>query len=453
MEKVLLMVPLVSLMKGVPSLPDLGLGYLARALREAGYTIDLMSWNKRCSVAEFEQTLRREKYDCIGIKSFTKDVSAAKQTMNIITECSPQTMIVLGGPHASTNEPVHLAREFPKCDYFIQGDGEFSLTKLLNCFLNEAEATTEQLAEISGLVWRVGDRVEHNPVYLEPDLDKFNTPLWEIMDPASYPTIRFTGSSQDGFSAPIIVTRGCSSNCSFCAAYKINGKKTRVRSVKSVLQEIELLYFQYHVRHFYFHDTRYTHYKETVKGVCQGIIDRQLDISWDCNSFDNLSTLDDELLQLMRKAGCVSINISVETASDKIRRRVRKIGSINEIREAISRIKKAGIGIRGFFMIGFPGETKADMLETINFASSLPAEHVQFEIVSPHPGTEFLNDLKSKYNIESIDWFNFDVYSSPYPMSDLSSRELYSLLMRIRFKKRLARKMANIYRLLGLRKK
>jgi radical SAM superfamily enzyme YgiQ (UPF0313 family) len=430
--KILLMAPITSLIRGVPLFPDLGLGYLASAVRKAGYQVDIRSWNMNPSVENFKRYIEDKQFDVIGIKVFSKDVGAANKTIKIIRSMSPETVIVVGGPHPSTSEPEEVMTDFPDCDFVFRGEAEIGLPLLIKYISENGKNNSEDLKAIPGLVWKNGDSIHSNLPFLLPDIDGLGMPLWEIMEPKDYKAPRIPGGPDGGYSAPLIVTRGCSSSCTYCAAYKINGKRTRSRSPKAVIEEIRLLYNKYHVRHFTIMDTRFTQYSDVVTEICDGIIENKMDIAWDCVGYENLTSLSESILRLMKNAGCKFVNVGIESGSDTIRKRIRKKGTTDEIFQKVQIIKDIGIGVRVFFMIGFPGEIKRDIEDTVNYAFSLPADDVQFEIVCPHPGTELIGYLKEKYHLNKIDWAEFDIHKSPYPLSKMDSLELYRILRKIR---------------------
>jgi len=427
-SKILLMVPITSLMEEVPPFPDLGLGYLAAAIKKQGFDVYLRSWNMNPSLGNFKKYIQKNEFDIIGIKVFTKDVGASNETIRIIKSVSPETIIVVGGPHPSTSEPNEVMIDFPDCDFVFRGEAEIGLPLLIKYVSENGRDISEDLKDIPGLVWRNGDSVCSNLPVLTSDIDRFGMPLWEIMKPKDYKAPKIRGGSRDGYSAPIIVTRGCSSRCTYCAAYKINGKMIRARDPKAVIEEIALLYDKYHVKNIFIMDTRFTHNSEVVTGICEGIIDNNIAIAWDCVAYESLTSLSESLLKLMKKSGCKLINAGIEAGTDTIRKRIKKQGTTKEIFEKVKMIKDAEIGVNAFFMIGFPGETRKDMEETVDFAFSLPADFLHFEIVCPHPGTELLEYLKAKYKVDKLDWETFDIYKSPYPLSEISSLELYRML-------------------------
>lgn len=444
------MIPISSMISNPPPcFPDVGLGYIAAAIKKSGHDVHIRCWNMNPSVESFKRDIEKNKFGLVGIKVFTKDVLAANKTIRIIKSMSPDTIIVTGGPHPSTSEPEDIMIDFPESDFAIRGDAELGLPLLIKYIGESGKKHAEDLKKIPGLVWKNGNTIQSNKPFFSSDLDKFGMPLWELMDPKDYNSPKFPSGDKTGYSAPIIVTRGCPSTCTYCCAHKVNSKNVRSRSAAAVLEEISYLYNNYHVRHLFFQDTRFAHHIEKVTEICKGILKRKMDIAWDCVGYESVDTLTKDVLKLMKSSGCKFINIGIETGSDRVRRRIKKKGTTKEIFEKVKMIKDSGIGVRAWFMIGFPEETKKDIENTVSYAFSLPANFLSFEIPYPLPGTELYKYLRGKYNVNRINWENFDVYKSPYPLSELSSSELRRLLRKIRLHYRfvsLKRRLLSMWR-------
>lgn len=238
---VLLMVPVTAFMERVPRFPDLGIGYLANAIKKAGHKVSLLSWNMKLSGSDFNRFLIENKFDVIGIKVFTNNLTAANKTIKIIRSKLPETIIVVGGPHPSSSEPEDIIIDFEDCDFAIRGEAEIGLPNLLDYVFEYKKKYSDEIKKIPGLVWKSDGNVYSNSPLFIAEIDSFGIPAWEMMQPKDYGSPRIPGGPKYGYSAPIIVTRGCSSRCKYCAAYKINGKKARIRDPKSVLEELSLL--------------------------------------------------------------------------------------------------------------------------------------------------------------------------------------------------------------------
>jgi len=447
--KILLMTPISELVELPPDIPDLGLGYIAASLKDSSHNIIIMDWAMKLSSGDFKSWLAANKPELIGIKIFTKDVSAAKKTISIIREIIPEVIIVIGGPHPSAVDPIRLMEDFSKCDFAIKGEAEISLSSLLT-EISEREKNSdrgfinkERAIKIPGLVWRDKDSVFANPISLCHDLNKFKFPPWEIMDLNKY-TINMLGSEKEGATAPIITTRGCPGKCTYCSAHNISGRKIRSRSPENVFNEMSILYSKYGVKKFMFMDNCFTANKKHLKLICKLIINDRMNVEWDCNSYENLGNLTDEMLALMYDAGCRMIHMGIESGSEHTRKKMNKLSDLSDIDKKIKLIKKNRIMIGAWFMIGFPGETKKEMNKTIRYAFSLNPDLLTFTIVYPLPGTKIYKYMQDKYKFQNIDWSNFDIYNSEYPLSELSSKKLKWSLKRIRLSIRIRNKVKMI---------
>jgi radical SAM superfamily enzyme YgiQ (UPF0313 family) len=448
--KVLLTQPITFFVKEPPNIPDLGLGYIAAALKRAGHDVHIRDWNMPPGPEEFRHWLAANRPDVVGVKIFTKDVYAARKTVAMAREVLPKALVVIGGPHPScVSDPAELMEDFAECDYAIGGEAEISLPALLEAY-GGGDAGGGRLGGISGFVRRVEGGAAANPKALIHDLDSLGFPAWEMIDPNGYQAAML-GSERPGASAPVITTRGCPGRCTFCSAFNINGRRIRARSPEHVFEEISLLYDRYGVRKLMFQDNCFTQNAESLSALCESIINSRMDLEWDCVTYEQLGNLTPEALSMMHRAGCRMIHMGIESGSVKTRKVMNKWCSLGEVKEKAALIRKSGIKLGTWFMLGFPGETRGDMRDTVDYAFSLGADVLTFTICFPLPGSRVYEHIKEKYGFRKVDWASFDIYSSPYPVSEVSSSELTRLVKKLRLRIRVDRKLRRVKALLGLR--
>jgi radical SAM superfamily enzyme YgiQ (UPF0313 family) len=246
------------------------------------------------------------------------------------------------------------------------------------------------------------------------------------MDPRTYPEAPHGAFFKSFPTAPIICTRGCPFACTFCSGKSITTPKVRLRSCRNILAEIELLKETYGVKDFLIEDENFTAHKPLVREFCQGILDRRLEIHWTCPSGVRLDTLDEELLALMEQSGCYSLSLGVEFGTQRILDLTNKKLSLGVIRHRIDLIKKTRIKTTGFFLFGIPGETKAEIKETIRFARSLPLDRAQFNNFMPLPGSQIYAELRQT-GYAAMGYDHFYVHDVAYVPDGLTRRELKNL--------------------------
>jgi radical SAM superfamily enzyme YgiQ (UPF0313 family) len=199
------------------------------------------------------------------------------------------------------------------------------------------------------------------------------------------------------------------------------------------MEEITYLYNDYGVREIHILDDNFTMRRQYVKNFCQMLIDAKINISWCCPNGIRLDSLDEELVELMKRAGCHYISVGLESGSPRILKEMKKGLRIENIREKIRMVRKSGLDINGFFILGYPGETVEDIRKTIDFAKELDLTRVAFFNFVPLPGTQCYNQLSENGELEELDWDEmFEAYV-PYSPNGISKPELKSLQRRAHF--------------------
>lgn len=419
-KKVLLTVPFYPYRNSHPLIPDLGLGYLASALRRKGHDVQLIDWNNRSNVQHLHSQIKDFQPDVVGIKFFTLNTAAAKKTVSLIKKSLPkQPFIIIGGPHPSGEEKKWLIKDFPEANARYVGEAE----EIFPQFVMELP---DNLVQTSSPPLQGIDLLSENTfsaeISLIKELDSLAPPAWNMIDPRLYPAFTIDGKKR--VLAPLMATRGCPMKCKFCSIDKISGTNIRNHSPEYLIEQIKYLADNYDVSALTFLDTNFMTKVNWLDQMLEKLLQLDRNIVWNCVWGIAPSKIDKPILQKMYKAGCRAIIMGIESGSDSVKTQFAKRESAAKTREMINQIKETGINVHGFFMVGFPNEKKEQMKETRRFSLSLPLEVFSFSICFPLPGTDCYEWLKKKYSIEHIDWEHFDIYSSPFPMSQLSSAEL-----------------------------
>ncbi len=407
--------------------PNLGLGYLAASLRNHGFQVDI--WDgvkKEMTKKRLEERLKSSDYDVAGFQVYTRSVNEVREGLEMVKSLNPKVVTVIGGPHPSGDPEGSLTHL--KTDFAFRGEAEIGLVQLLKKLSGQEERTFQ---EITNLIWKDNGKILCNPLQPIEDLDAVEMPAWDLINPNDYPYAPIGAFSKKFQLTSISTTRGCPYKCTFCANNTIMGRKVRARSTELIMKEMELLHDEYGIREFQIIDDNFTSRKELTLGVCKGIIDKGWDISLSFPNGVRLSTLDEDILHLLEKAGCYSLGLGIESGSPRTLKNMRKAQSIEEIKEKVNLIHRVTkIRTTGFFIIGYPTEDKDDILETIRLSKELPIDRAQFTICLPVPGSEMTEKLVKEGKLANVDFSDISFQNIVYVPENMTLSELKRLRLK-----------------------
>lgn len=399
----------------------LGIAYLAATLEKEGYDIMVLdALAEECErpavpmedgkflrygLTDEELTARIRAFnpDIVGASClFAAMLNDAARVNAIAKSVNTNVATVMGGAHAGAN-PHEILSAFAETDYVVSGEGEDSMLALV-----QAVEQGKDPSEIDGLAMRKDGGIHFNPKsqYIH-DLDRVPFPARHLFNMQLYFSKAKAHSAyrQTPFT-PMITSRGCPAKCSFCALGKHWGQRQRMRSAENVLDEIEHLVTEYGVKEIHFEDDNLTANKQRALDIFNGIIDRGLNISWNVPSGMAVYTLrDEEVLEKMAASGCYSVSLAIENGNQRILRELmNKPVKLEVVPEVVKNIRKHGMDARGFFILGYPGETKKDMRRTIEFARNIELDWAYFFTASPLPHTKMWQDCIEKGYIKEEDF-------------------------------------------------
>ena len=330
--------------------------------------------------------------DLVGISSmYTIHAKGTHDIARAIKRIKKGTPVIVGGAHASAIPEIML--EDNNIDAVVVGEGEQPLLEIVKRFNDDTS-----MLGINGAVTRKDTNKSGNPQLFIEDLDAIPLPARDLVDMKSYMWDRYNyRHSMSPPRAAIISSRGCPYNCIYCATHSVWKHTYRMRSPKKVVDEIDYLITTYGIREIMFWDDNLTLDKNRMIGICNEIIKRKIKIKWCTPNGVAISTLDRELIAKMRESGCYKLTFGIDTGSDKTQEFIRKqyidLGKAKEITRYCNRV---GIWTHSTFIIGFPYETKKDILQTLSYALDCDADMVTFFIATPYPGTEMYELYKKE---------------------------------------------------------
>lgn len=387
--------------------PDIGLGYLATALRRAGHDVridDLDYDESRGIQLTVTQRVRQFEADWVGCKVFDHSVGRSRSYLAEARRARPGIRTCVGGPHVSGFRE-RVVDSIPEADYPIAGEAERALPKLI-----EVVESGGDLSQVPGLVRRTADGVVVGHQDFPPDLDALGLPAWDLLDPRGHIEHYKSEPWLDRPIpyVPIVTTRGCPFPCTFCAAPVTTGKKLRHHSVKFVVDEIELLRDQYGVHFFSIADDAFTNEPEHVEEFCETLIRRKVRSRWDAVSNGiRCDTVTPKLARLLDEAGCEKVGFGIETGSPRIVQAMRKNFTHEQVLHAIQTFREhSKVKLEGYFIIGYPEERYSDAFQTLRFLRGVDLDTAWMFGFSPHVGTHVAGMLRDESSDE-IRWGEF----------------------------------------------
>lgn len=306
---------------------------------------------------------------------------------------------VLIGMHPSTRPADCLVHSC--IDFVVIGEPEQTVSELASV-LERRE--NERLREVRGISFiNNGERVITPRRPFIQDLDSLPFPARHLLPMDALFAAVKENPTRGEIRKPcarILTSRGCPHNCIFCSNHIMMGKKWRGRSPENVVDEIEQLVNNFHIKQIDFEDDNLTADKKRMETICDLIIKRRLDIKWYTPNGVRADNLDENLLTKMKSAGCERILIAPESGVQRVVNQIiKKDLDLEKVEQVVTLSRKAGIKVGCFFIMGFIGETKNDIKATINYAyklKQLGADHFYFNYAMPLFGTELYEQAKSK---------------------------------------------------------
>jgi len=361
----------------------LGLAYIAAVLEQNGIEVKILDCTAEgqsegvryangvrygLTDRQIETEIADYKPDLVGVSClFSNKAYDAHNVCAIVKEYNKNVITVMGGAH-----PTALPHETlwdSSVDYVVSGDGEYEMLAIVNGEFNKSE---------------------------RPILDNLPFPARHLLNMPKYMSGESPHSGLKRIPmATIMTSRGCPGRCAFCAIRCMWGEEYRVRSPENVLAEIEHLIGTYHIKELHFEDDCLTANKKRAMSIFQGIIDRKFDLTLNSPSGLSVFAMDEELLNKMREAGYYSISLAIESGSQRVLKDLmHKNVDLIKAKRLVEYARSLGIKTKAFYILGYPGETKDEMNQTIDYAFEIGTDWSLFFPATPLPGTEMLEICK-----------------------------------------------------------
>lgn len=386
--------------------PVLGLAYISACAEAKGHKCKIFdayfhSW----SGAELLSHVEAFSPDVVGFTAMTHEISwAADLAFKIKTR--RDIPVIIGGCHV-TALPEQTLAEFDVFDYGICGEGEKTAVELLDC-IQYCESPVP-LNEINGLVFRENGQIVRNKPRSLITATELNT--------LSYPAFEhYYGDDRQALADKhsyyvMFTSRGCPYDCAFCM--QVLGRKVRRRSSQSVIDEMEYAIDRYGAHMFNFADDIFLFDNAQTRELLELFIRRDFPSRIKWSALTRANFVNPELISLAKRAGCVRLEMGVESGDNEILANINKGITVEVVKRAVLIIKKAKISLGTYYILGHPGETAETVKKTVELAAELNTDSIAVGLMVPYPGTR-VYDLacqgKEGYRLLSKNWSEYDKY-------------------------------------------
>jgi radical SAM superfamily enzyme YgiQ (UPF0313 family) len=404
-----------------PSLP-LGLAYIAAALRGAGHEVSVVDAvgeapdqvlpGLRRGISQLglspEQLVARldPTADAFGITnmwSFSWPV--VREIIQLVEQRFPDKPIVAGGEHF-TGLPDYSMEQAP-IDFVVLGEGEDGAVDVFDGIA----AGRNDWEQVPGIWYRGEDgkpRKSLQPRQRKKEVDQLAWPAWDLFDVKAYDEKRLVTGIKYGMTIPILATRGCPYQCTYCSSPKMWTTRWYARDPKDVVDEIEHWHRVYGADNFPFHDLTAIVKKDWILAFCQELAKRELcsRITWQLPSGTRVEVIDDEVAMWLARTNGKSLNYAPESGSAETRKRIKKQMKEESLLRAVRAAAKYRLNVSAFFVAGFPDDTEADLRQTVRLARKLAwlgITDMAFGFFFPIPNTELYHRLREEGRIRALD--------------------------------------------------
>lgn len=373
---------------------NLGLSYLAGTLSLENAEVKIVDMNNNSYPQDaLKDIVNMFNPKIIGVSVKTATANASARIASSLKQSFPRIVYVAGGPHITLCAEEFLS-ENKFFDFGIAGDGEIPLAVLARSLTNNKT----DFSKVSGLCHCRNNSFVRAAPFVDPEISRLAFPRFESIIDFDFQDFRY----------PLLTSRGCPYDCIFCCVGIISGKEWRPRDPENIIQELVAAKNKYQITSFEIMDDNFTFDVNRAKAICQLLIKERLGLDWWCHNGLRADKLDKELLRLMKKAGCKSIAIGIESGDEEIFNTIKKGERLADIVTAVKMIKEVGLECVGYFIVGLPGDSIASTKKTVKFQRRLSLSNYIYNIAVPYPGTkmwehvknngELLSDIKETYH-------------------------------------------------------
>lgn len=372
--------------------PPLGLLYVSAWIEKNGFPNRVLD-STFMRVEDWKETVLKVKPGVLALYVNLMTKVSLIRLIKWVRANLPKTKIVLGGPDITYNIRPYLQTG---CDFVIIGEGEQSMLELLQALHHKTS-----LLEVNGIAFldKDGDLIRTEARSKIRDLDQLPMPAREKIDLEKY--LHIWRQHHGGSSISISTQRGCPYTCKWCST-AVYGQSYRRRSPQHVLGELQFLIENYRPAHFWFVDDVFTVSHKWLHEFAGVLASAHLKISFEC--ITRADRLNEEILDLLKQMGCFRVWIGAESGSQKIIDRMDRRVKVTKVKSMIRAARARSIQAGTFIMLGYPGETEADIYDTVQYLKDARPDHFTITVAYPIKGTSLFQEVESTFSNDDKGW-------------------------------------------------
>ena len=411
-----------------PLTPPIGPAYLAASLRQAGHLariVDGLGENPSQVTRLFDDRVmaiglrseeiveRIEPSDLIGISCmFSQDWPEIRRLIQMVRRRYPSVPIVAGGEHI-TATPGFTLDSTPEVDVCVIGEGEETIVELA-----AAVQHGTPFDAIPGLVLRA-DKRSRPGLALHSDqttrstgsrtrirnLDEIPWPAWDLVPLANYLDNGLGYGVDRGRSMPMIATRGCPYQCTFCSNPEMWTTRWYARDPEKVLDEIQTYRERYAATNFDFYDLTAIVKRSWIIQFTNRILERKMEFTWQLPSGTRSEAIDDEVSRLLYESGCRNMSYAPESGSPEVLKRIKKVVKLDRLEASVRGAVRSGLNVKLNIIMGFPKESRKELGQTVRFLARMGlvgVHDMSVSLFSPYPGSELYHELRKSGRIPEL---------------------------------------------------
>jgi len=430
----------ISLNKRYYMYPPYALGILNTVLKKNKYfssitdlnfeVFNYISTNKNCSTNELtdkwksvlKKALSENIYDVVGVScTFTMNHENMIEIFNEVKKFNKSIITIAGGVHVS-NATELVLKEGKNIDFALTYEAEKSFVNFLDFINGNNDLKPYQVSTIyKDRFYQVSDRKNPEEHELNAIPDYGNLDISKLTELGEIGTFRYWRPKNSKGSA-VLSNKGCRARCSFCSVRNFNGKGVRAKSIQTVIDELKGLKEMYGINHITWLDDDLFFDRDRTLNLFNEIVRNNLNVTWDASNglIASAAVAHPELIDAAEKSGCIGAYFGIESGNEQILKKIYKPSGIKhylKLGDLMNKHEK--IFTRGFLIIGFPDETLAQVLDTIEVSKKMALDWYTVQLLTPLPSTEIYDQManagkveKNKLNLEGEGFTMFSVRES-----------------------------------------